>query len=426
MKSYKKILSAVMALTMLFSIAGCAKNENSDSETDSTAVSDDSTGTDANAVTGDSSAAESGASADTINAADYFDNTPVDDMSAVVMTINGNDVTLAEYRYYFLNLKYSTDYGDETYWNGTAYETDEGAMITAEQNADEKLAALKNQVDVYLKNNYTVEAFAAENNISLTDEEIEQAKKDYEADVETYKAENSLDDAGWTDYLNSIFCTEDLYMKSVERRNLEYKLIRSLYEDDFKANVLSNYVMAKHVLLSTTGAEYDEAEIPEGATDEEIAEITAQNEKLREEATNKLKEEKKVVAEEVLAKANSGENFDDLITEYNEDPGEVVKEDGTYDGYLFTKGEMVEQFETAAFALGVDEVSDIVETDYGYHIIKRVDISDEYLEDNIVDIMMTNDTYYQQYSTAAQSTSDSIEIEYNNDIYDKINVISLV
>lgn len=74
----------------------------------------------------------------------------------------------------------------------------------------------------------------------------------------------------------------------------------------------------------------------------------------------------KATAEEVIKKAKAGEDFDALMKEYNEDSGE------TESGYTFGKGEMVKEFENAAFALKYNEISDIVETQYGYHIIKRI------------------------------------------------------
>ncbi len=76
--------------------------------------------------------------------------------------------------------------------------------------------------------------------------------------------------------------------------------------------------------------------------------------------------DKKALAEEVLAKAKKGEDFDDLIEEYGEDPGQPEE------GYTFGPGEMMEEFEKAAFELELNEISDIVETPYGYHIILRL------------------------------------------------------
>ena len=66
-------------------------------------------------------------------------------------------------------------------------------------------------------------------------------------------------------------------------------------------------------------------------------------------------------AEEALERAKAGENFESLCSEYSDD---------TVMTYSFGKGEMDAVFENTAFNLGNDEISDIVETEYGYHIIK--------------------------------------------------------
>lgn len=69
-------------------------------------------------------------------------------------------------------------------------------------------------------------------------------------------------------------------------------------------------------------------------------------------------------AMQVLALATDGEHdFQTLASEYNEDNVET---------YSFGKGEMTEAFEEAAFNLGMNEISNIVEDEYGYHIIKCI------------------------------------------------------
>ncbi|MDR1726881.1 MAG: peptidylprolyl isomerase [Acidobacteriota bacterium] len=72
-------------------------------------------------------------------------------------------------------------------------------------------------------------------------------------------------------------------------------------------------------------------------------------------------------AEEVLQKVRSGEDFAGLAQKFSEDAGSA--EQGGYLG-PFPRGQMVPEFENAAFALQAGEVSDLVRTDYGYHIIK--------------------------------------------------------
>lgn len=75
-------------------------------------------------------------------------------------------------------------------------------------------------------------------------------------------------------------------------------------------------------------------------------------------------------AEEVYEKATTGVSFDELVQQYGTDPGMEQNPDG----YIFTKGEMVKEFEDATFAANVGEITQPVKTDYGYHIIQRLEI----------------------------------------------------
>jgi NIMA-interacting peptidyl-prolyl cis-trans isomerase 1 len=82
------------------------------------------------------------------------------------------------------------------------------------------------------------------------------------------------------------------------------------------------------------------------------------------------KEQALVLAQEVLKRARAGEDLGRLAVEYSDEPNA-----GARGGSLgrFGKGQMVGAFEAVAFKLKVGEISDIVETPFGYHIIQRTE-----------------------------------------------------
>lgn len=71
-------------------------------------------------------------------------------------------------------------------------------------------------------------------------------------------------------------------------------------------------------------------------------------------------------ADDVLKRAKAGEDFAKLAKEYSQDPGS--KDKGGE--YTFPRGKMAPEFEAAAFTMKSNQVSDIVTTQYGYHILK--------------------------------------------------------
>ncbi|WP_374721643.1 peptidylprolyl isomerase [Peribacillus tepidiphilus] len=75
-------------------------------------------------------------------------------------------------------------------------------------------------------------------------------------------------------------------------------------------------------------------------------------------------------AKEVKQKLNEGAKFEELAKKYSKDPGSAEK--GGDLGWFGT-GVMVPEFEQAAYALKKNEISDIVKTEHGYHIIQLID-----------------------------------------------------
>lgn len=187
---------------------------------------------------------------------------------------------------------------------------------------------------------------AEEFGVTLTDEEKAQVNSFADNNKTQYgdEYEKVLISNGLKSHEQSI--------KMFESSQIIGNLTRKFTEDPASVGVtdlseLADYAAAdsatvKHILLVTT-----DEETGEEMSDDKKAEVRAK-------------------AEEILARAKNGEDFDALVEEFNEDPGE------SDEGYTFGPGEMVPEFETASFNLKIGEISDIVETSYGYHIIKRL------------------------------------------------------
>lgn len=92
--------------------------------------------------------------------------------------------------------------------------------------------------------------------------------------------------------------------------------------------------------------------------------------KIAPDAPAEVKDQQKAKAEAILARINNGENFAEVAQKESEDLG--TKTSGGDLGF-FSAGMMVEEFSKAAFALKLNEVSKVVESPFGYHIIKQTD-----------------------------------------------------
>jgi peptidyl-prolyl cis-trans isomerase C len=122
--------------------------------------------------------------------------------------------------------------------------------------------------------------------------------------------------------------------------------VKKFYDDNPDKFKVPQRVHAAHILISTQDALTGQSLPPD------------------------KKKEKLKLANELKARAEKGEDFAALVKQYSDDPGSKNKGGD----YTFRRGQMQPAFESAAFSMKVNQISDPVETPFGYHIIKLLDI----------------------------------------------------
>ncbi len=125
--------------------------------------------------------------------------------------------------------------------------------------------------------------------------------------------------------------------------------------------------------VAEAGAKISEADIRKAYQEETAGDKTASVRHillLTQGKTDPEKAEARKRIEDVLVKAKAGEDFAALAKQFSEDPGSKDN-GGLYENIV--RGQMVKPFEDAAFSVPVGQLSGVVETAYGYHILQVVD-----------------------------------------------------
>jgi parvulin-like peptidyl-prolyl isomerase len=304
-------------------------------------------------------------------------NPESEENNRIVLKIDGNKVTYDEYRYFFLNSKADLQSESES-------QSESLSEVSAEQ--------IKSAVLEMLRRNYAIDKLAEEYDV-LSDKK-DEIQTDIENAVASIKDQNSGED-DYTTLLSDEFLTDRIFRKMVGLNQTEIYLRRLLLDEsttDIKADdetveadFNKNFARAAHIMIMFNN----------GKTDEE----------------------NRALAEELRDRAASGEDFDALIKEYTDDVG--------YDynnGYYITYGEYDKNFEDAIYSLDIDQISDVVKTIGGYHIIKRLPLNINYLYvhfDDIRAIYMTR-----TINELIQKTADSLEIEFE-ELYAELDLTTV-
>ena len=294
--------------------------------------------------------------------------------SLVVMSVNGTDVT-----------------GDIFRENYDYIETAFGAMASAEELISTSKEMLfvkeieKQKIKEFGVDDYDTAVKRAEEAVLLLEKEygvdaVNEYLNDYGITRNDYirlTAENDLD-IELSEYMISTFPE----YKGVEDEAKAY------YEQNKDAEFKTHSAQVKHILIPTT----DDNGNPLSDADKKKAYETAK----------------------AIAKKATAKNFDSLIKEYNNDPGQPDE------GYYVTgNGTYVPEFEDTAMSLKEGEISNPVETSYGYHIIYAKEVY-EYVPYENMKQEYISDRYDEINLEFIKKWISESEIVYHDDVINRI------
>ena len=226
--------------------------------------------------------------------------------------------------------------------------------------------------------------------VAVTDEEV---KAKFDSIVAEQKAAADADP--------TVYATGDYYVPA-GYRGVKHVLVKVTAEAQAKIDELKSAISSAETALQSANAQMEEMKAMDTAEYDEEA-LALHNEQIAaleeqaataqatlDESTPALTAAEEAAfaeilpkAEEVLAKAQAGEDFDALIETYGEDQG-MKSEPAKTEGYYVCEGltTFVPEFQEAAMALqNVGDISGLVKTTYGYHILQYTcDIADGEVE----------------------------------------------
>lgn len=278
------------------------------------------------------------------------------------MTVGEYKVTYDLYRYFYLN--YAREMEDEY--------TDPAALDRA----------VRAQIERAVCGLYGTVALAGDHGITTEDADVRASAAEYVEAVKTYYKEQKLDFAKDIAANNM---SEELFVFFMRVDALENKLFSALVQD---GGVIEN----------------DDAKLLELFRGEEFVrakQIFIENDEGEDVENNRA------IAAEALAAYKDGTEFDVLIGRYSED---LTMPDG---GYYFTRKEMIPAFENAAFTLKDGEISDVVESEDGFHIILRLQKDEDYLQLHFADMKTQyQDSAFYRLIDARAATLVATETDY--------------
>jgi len=215
-------------------------------------------------------------------------------------------------------------------------------------------------------NDYLVIDIAKEHKVEVTEDELDEAAKEQ------------------IDEIKSRFPDEDSFNKAIRKDYTTVKDLKDRYQRQIKPRLYKEKYMAKVLSAEVEVTDIEIKQMYDSMADEvRVKHILVEDEKN---------------ARDILDKIKNGESFEDMARQYSIDGS---GKNGGDLGDFFKRTDLVKPFADAAFQLDKGQISDVVHTRFGYHIIKLIEkrtVDIEPLDDKSTN-MLRNYIYAQKMET---------------------------
>ena len=303
------------------------------------------------------------------------------DLTKSLATVNGVKITQKDVNVYLEFLKNQNP--------DSVPDEDDPQYIVLQENILDSIIVIK-----------LLEEYGSQNGFTVSKKEIED---EYKKLAENYKSEaefeNDLKAKNITpkfleEQISNQLLRDKIFNKETENAAVSEEEIKKYYDDNDETQFkVPEQIKVSHILIKFN--------VPEG-----------------QQLNDNIKNEAKAKISDIEQHLNEGADFAELAKKYSEDIASAPK--GGDIGYI-SKGQTVAEFENAAFALKVGEVSPIVETTYGFHLLKVTDKKDSYIksfdevEDTIKSYLVYNKKM-QLWQDFIYTLIDKAEIKYLSEL----------
>jgi peptidyl-prolyl cis-trans isomerase SurA len=250
-----------------------------------------------------------------------------------------------------------------------------GNQIILESELEAQLALYATQFGVDLKDDQKRKELEKEILEQMINDNLLliQAEKDTTIEVTSKEVESAAEEQ--MKKVKSQFSSEEAFQDQLKAEQLTENELKKKYKEQIKKQMLIDKLTSKKLSrVSVSNKEVkDFYEAYKDSIEDQPESIKLSHILLEIKPSQTTMDSLKKKAEMVLSLVKKGEDFTKLAEKYSDDPSSTNGGDLGF----FKKGDMIEKFEKVAFSLNPGETSDLVETEFGYHIIKVEEKKDD-------------------------------------------------